>query len=95
MIADPSRLPAEPAVIAGDFNNASAFQSFLFAGLEPAGFADALGSARGDQRRTSINHRHPIDWLFVKGAERVAGRVERVEDTSDHYPVVATVTRSR
>jgi len=95
VIADPSRLPAEPAVIAGDFNNASAFQSFLFAGLEPAGFADALGSARGDQRRTSINHRHPIDWLFVKGAERVAGRVERVEDTSDHYPVVATVTRSR
>ena len=95
VIADPWRAPTEAAVIGGDFNNASAFQSFMFAGLEPAGFVDALGHARADQRRTSINHRHPIDWLFVKGAARVTGRVERVEDTSDHYPVVATVTRSR
>jgi endonuclease/exonuclease/phosphatase family metal-dependent hydrolase len=31
------------------------------------------------------------DWLFVKGAARNTGRVERVEDASDHYPLVATV----
>ena len=95
VIADPWRAPTEAAVIGGDFNNASAFRSFMFAGLEPAGFVDALGHARADRRQTSINHRLPIDWLFVKGAARVTGRVERVEDTSDHYPVVATVSLRR
>ncbi len=95
VIQDRERRAIEPAIIAGDFNNASAFQSFMFAGLEPAGFADALGSTRGDERRTTINHRHPIDWLFVKGAARVIGRVERVEQASDHYPVVATITPRR
>lgn len=77
-------------VIAGDFNNDVAFQSFMFAGLGRAGFVDALGAA---PRRTSINHRHPIDWMFVKGARSSAGRVERVDDTSDHYPLVARLSR--
>jgi endonuclease/exonuclease/phosphatase family metal-dependent hydrolase len=95
VIADQARHPAEHAVIAGDFNNEVAFQSFMFAGLAPAGFADALDNTPGDARRTSINHRHPIDWLFVKGAAHTTGRVERVDDASDHYPVVATVTLRR
>ena len=77
-------------VIAGDFNNDVAFQSFMFAGLGRAGFVDALGTA---PRQTSINHRHPIDWMFVKGATSSAGRVERVDDTSDHYPLVARLSR--
>ena len=79
------------AAIGGDFNNAVAFQSFMFAGLAPAGFADALGTLRA--RQTSINHRHPIDWLFVKGLQPIDGRVERVDDASDHYPIVATIAR--
>jgi len=95
VIADQARHPAEHAVIAGDFNNEVAFQSFMFAGLAPAGFADALGTMQGGERRTSINHRHPIDWLFVKGAARTTGRVERIDDASDHYPVVATVSLRR
>jgi len=95
VLADQSRHPAEHAVIAGDFNNAVAFESFMFAGLAPAGFGDALGDTRGEARRTSINHRHPIDWMFVKGATRTSGRVERIDNASDHYPVVATVSLRR
>jgi endonuclease/exonuclease/phosphatase family metal-dependent hydrolase len=78
------------AVIAGDFNNDVAFRSFMFAGLTGAAFVDALGTV---PRQTSINHRHPIDWIFVKGAKSSAGRVERVNDTSDHYPLVARISR--
>ena len=90
VLADEAPRAADDAVIAGDFNNAVAFQSFMFAGLGPAGFVDALGSA---PRQTSINHRHPIDWLFVKGARSKGGRVERVEGASDHYPLLATIAR--
>jgi len=82
---------ARPVVIAGDFNNAVAFQSFMFAGLRQAGLDDALGVAV--ERQTSINHRHPIDWIFARGLRATAGRVERVEETSDHYPVVAVFGR--
>jgi len=89
VMADQSRQGADRIAIGGDFNNAVAFQSFMFAPLAPAGFHDALGSP---PRQTSINHRHPIDWIFVKGATST-GRVERVEDASDHYPLVATLTR--
>ncbi len=81
-----SKQHGDRAVIAGDFNNDVGFQSFMFEGLDRAGFVDALGTT---PRQTSINHRHPIDWIFVKGAKSSAGRVERVDDTSDHYPLVA------
>jgi endonuclease/exonuclease/phosphatase family metal-dependent hydrolase len=89
ILSDQSRHRATRVVIAGDFNNAVAFQSFMFAGLAPAGFVDALGTA---PRQTSMNHRHPIDWMFVKGAHG-AGRVERVAGASDHYPLIATLSR--
>jgi len=79
-------------MIAGDFNNAVAFQSFMFEGLGSAGFGDALGTI--GVRQTSINHRHPIDWMFVKGARAFGGRVERVDDTSDHYPLVVRMARA-
>jgi len=87
-----SKQHGDSAVIAGDFNNGVAFQSFMFAGLRPAGFVDALGAV---PRQTSINHRHQIDWMFVKGGAASDGRVERVDDTSDHYPVVARITPHR
>jgi endonuclease/exonuclease/phosphatase family metal-dependent hydrolase len=90
VLADEARQHANHVVLAGDFNNAVAFQSFMFAGLAPAGFSDALGSA---PRQTSMNHRHPIDWMFVKGVRSRNGRVERIEGASDHYPLVATITR--
>ena len=77
-------------VVAGDFNNTVAFQSFMFAGLQQAGLTDALGTV---ERQTSINHCHPIDWIFTRGLRADTGRVERVEDASDHYPVVAAFAR--
>jgi endonuclease/exonuclease/phosphatase family metal-dependent hydrolase len=90
VLADQARQPGERVVIGGDFNNRVAFQSFMFHGLTLNGFADALPSGLND-RQTSINHRHEIDWIFVKGLSRSGGRIERVDNISDHYPVVATV----
>jgi endonuclease/exonuclease/phosphatase family metal-dependent hydrolase len=89
VLSDRDRGADELALIAGDFNNQVAFQSFMFRGLTANGFVDALADAR--ERRTSINHRHPIDWIFVKGAAAMNGRVVSVEDASDHYPLVTTV----
>lgn len=83
---------AGPIVIAGDFNNDVAFQSFFFSGLVQAGFGDALGPI--DVRQTSINHRHPLDWIFVKGALSSGGRVERLDGASDHYPLVVNLVRA-
>lgn len=85
-----SKQHGDRAVIAGDFNNDVAFHSSMFEGLGRAGFVDALGAT---PRQTSINHRHPIDWMFVRGGKATGGRVERVDDTSDHYPLVARISR--
>ena len=88
VLADQSWQRADGVVIAGDFNNAVGFRSSMFAGFGSAGFVDALGHA---PRRTAVNRRHPIDWLFAKGARHASGRVERVENASDHYPLIATI----
>ena len=89
VLADQSWQRADGVVIAGDFNNAVGFRSSMFAGFGSAGFVDALGHA---PRRTAVNRRHPIDWLFAKGATEASGRVERVENASDHYPLIATIS---
>lgn len=88
-VLDDARTRTGAVVIGGDFNNDVAFQSFMFQGLGRAGFTDALGKI--DARQTSINHRHPLDWMFVKGARPSAGRVERVDGASDHYPLVVVL----
>ena len=93
VLADQARHSGERAIIAGDFNNQVALQSFMFRGLVDNGFADALAQAA--DRQTSINHRHPIDWIFVKGVAARSGRVVRVEETSDHYPLMATISLKR
>jgi endonuclease/exonuclease/phosphatase family metal-dependent hydrolase len=90
VIVDQSRHPAVDVVIAGDFNNAGPFQSSaMFARFGPAGFVDALGNV---PHQTAVKTRHPIDWLFAKGATHATGRVERVDHVSDHYPVIATIS---
>jgi endonuclease/exonuclease/phosphatase family metal-dependent hydrolase len=89
VLADQSWQRADGVVIAGDFNNAVGFRSSMFAGFGSAGFVDALGHA---PRRTAVNRRHPIDWLFAKGATQASGPVERVENASDHYPLIATIS---
>lgn len=90
VLGDQSHQRADAVVIGGDFNNAAAFQSFLVEGLTLAGFVNPHGTS---PRQTSINHRHPIDWVFVKGATPTGARVERVEAASDHYPLIATINR--
>jgi endonuclease/exonuclease/phosphatase family metal-dependent hydrolase len=87
VLSDQSWQRADDVVIAGDFNNG--FRSSMFAGFGSAGFVDALGNG---PRRTAINLAHPIDWLFAKGARHSSGRVERVENASDHYPLIATIS---
>ncbi len=89
VLADPSQRTAD-VVVAGDFNNDAPLLDFPFAGLAQAGFVDALDA--GDNRRTSINHRHAIDWVFVKDGMRRNGHTVRVDGTSDHYPLVANVS---
>jgi endonuclease/exonuclease/phosphatase family metal-dependent hydrolase len=75
-------------LIGGDFNNTNTAVAPLLAAMRAHGFADALGDA---SRETSVRHRHPIDWLFVRGLAESSGRVERVAGVSDHYPVIATL----
>src|SRR4029453_6256306 len=85
-----SKQHGDCVVIAGDFNNDGTFQSFMFEGLGRAGFVDALGTT---PRQTSINHRHPPDRFLVGGGKSPGGRGERVDNTSDHYPLVARISR--
>jgi endonuclease/exonuclease/phosphatase family metal-dependent hydrolase len=91
VLDDESRQASAASLVGGDFNNAAAFRSAMFRSLASAGFADALGSE--GPRRTSIRHRHPIDWLFLKGITPKAGRVVPVDGASDHYPLIADVIR--
>lgn len=89
VFTDQARYPGANVVIAGDFNNSVGIHSFMFDAFRPAGFVDALGAG---PRRTSVDGRHPIDWLFAKGATETTGRVETVHDASDHYPLIATIS---
>lgn len=76
-----------PVVIAGDFNNSPAIRSSMFGPLTAAAFADAL--LGNEVRRTSIHHKHPIDWIFVKNLKARSSQVSEVAHASDHYPVLA------
>jgi endonuclease/exonuclease/phosphatase family metal-dependent hydrolase len=79
-----------PVIVAGDFNNVPAIRSSMFGRLTAAAFAPALtGEEAGSP--TSIRHRHPIDWIFVKDLLARSGQVAKVERASDHYPVHVTL----
>lgn len=79
-----------PVIVAGDFNNVPAIRSSMFGQLTAAAFADAL-AGEGAGSRTSIRHRHPIDWIFVRNLQARDGQVAEVDRISDHYPVLATL----
>lgn len=90
MLADRARSADDdtPAIVAGDFNNVPAIRSSMFGRLTAAAFADALvGHEAGS--RTSIRHRHPIDWIFVRNLQVRSGQVAEADRASDHYPVLA------
>lgn len=82
-----------PVIIGGDFNNHPIIRSSVFGRLTAASFADALQEAEA-ARRTSVNHRHPIDWIFVKNLTPRGGGVTKVDGASDHYPVLASLVHS-
>lgn len=82
-----------PVIIGGDFNNVPVIRSSLFGRLTDASFADALSQAAG-QHRTSIHHRHPIDWIFTKNLDPDGGGVAAVAGASDHYPVFVALAHS-
>ena len=84
-----NRADGGPAIIAGDFNNIPASRSPMFRALGEGGFESALEGT--PPTRTSAGNKHPIDWIFVKGAT-AEGQVVATGDASDHFPVVATIT---
>jgi endonuclease/exonuclease/phosphatase family metal-dependent hydrolase len=81
-----------PVVFAGDFNTGlGPDQSPIVRCLIDEGFVDALG-AIGASRRTSVNHPQPLDWIFIRNMASKGGRVVRVPQASDHFPLEAAVS---
>src|SRR3954463_308109 len=79
-----------PVVIGGDFNNGPLLRSTMFQSLSVADFADALDS-RDPRGPTAFGQRQPIDWIFLKNARGVRGRIVDTKSASDHFPVFAAV----
>jgi endonuclease/exonuclease/phosphatase family metal-dependent hydrolase len=59
--------------------------------LVDEGFVDALGVS-GNGRRTSKNHEHPLDWIFVQNIAPRTGRVIEVQKASDYFPLEAALS---
>lgn len=92
VLVDHRRLPsAPPVVFAGDFNTGEPpHDSIIVRRVVEAGFVDALGKADGE-RRTSVNHVDPLDWIFVRNAVARSGRIIDVPRASDHFPLTAVI----
>jgi endonuclease/exonuclease/phosphatase family metal-dependent hydrolase len=88
VLTDHEQLGGEPPVVfAGDFNTGTPpDQSLIVRRFVDEGFVDALGLT-GTGRRTSVNHRNPLDWIFVRNAQARSGRVVNVPKASDHFPL--------
>lgn len=96
ILADQAGSAADGAavIIGGDLNNLPVIRSSMFGRLTVASFADALGGADA-VRRTSVRHRHPIDWIFAKNLEPSGGGVADVDGASDHYPVFVALAHGQ
>jgi endonuclease/exonuclease/phosphatase family metal-dependent hydrolase len=81
-----------PIVFAGDFNTGTVpVKSPVVRSLVDEGFVDALGASE-TLRRTSVNHPHPLDWIFVRNLLPQRGRVVEVLRASDHFPLEARLS---
>jgi endonuclease/exonuclease/phosphatase family metal-dependent hydrolase len=60
--------------------------------LRDRGFVDALTGHPGT-RRTSVRHRHALDWIVVRGLTVLSAGVAGHHSGSDHFPVWAKVER--
>ena len=85
--------PSAVTVIGGDLNTGDRARAGMLQRMADAGFIDALGPV--GSRRTSSKYVQPVDWIFVRGANAIGGRVEQREGISDHYPLVSTVALNR
>lgn len=85
--------PSAVTVIGGDLNTGDRARAGMLQRMADAGFIDALGPV--GSRRTSSKYVQPVDWIFVRGANALGGRVEQREGISDHYPLVSTVALNR
>jgi endonuclease/exonuclease/phosphatase family metal-dependent hydrolase len=90
VLADQTLMADDVVVVGGDFNTTVAGRASVLSTMAAAGFAHAPGT---DHARTSINHRQPLDWIFLKGRGRRDGHVHSAPGISDHHPVVTTLTR--
>jgi endonuclease/exonuclease/phosphatase family metal-dependent hydrolase len=79
-------------ILGGDLNTGANARVALLQRMTEAGFVDTLGPV--GSRRTSSKYVQPVDWIFASGAGHVDGRVEVVQDVSDHYPLVSTIAVS-
>lgn len=80
-----------PVIFAGDFNTGMVpDKSPIVRCLTDEGFVDALGTSDAG-RRTSVNHAHPLDWIFIRNMNRQRGRVVEIPKASDHFPLEAAV----
>jgi endonuclease/exonuclease/phosphatase family metal-dependent hydrolase len=90
-----SERSSQPVVLAGDFNTGmTPDKSPVIGRLTAEGFVDALGTS-ATLRRTSIHHRQPLDWIFVRNTAPRRGRVVEVPMASDHFPLEASVSIER
>jgi endonuclease/exonuclease/phosphatase family metal-dependent hydrolase len=78
------------AIIGGDLNTGERARAGLLQRMTDAAFVDALGPL--GNRLTSSKYPRPVDWIFAYGAQRVGGHVEVVQNVSDHYPLLSTIT---
>ena len=78
-------------IIGGDFNNGPLLRSTMLKSLDVADFTDALDSR--ETRGPTAGQPHPIDWIFLKNARGVRGRIVDTKSASDHFPVFAAIGR--
>ena len=96
ILMDESREAARangPVIIGGDFNNGPVLRSTMFKSLGVADFTDAL-DLHGARGPTALGQAHPIDWIFLKNARGVRGRIVDTKSASDHFPVFTAIGRA-
>ena len=90
VVADQTPMADDVVIVGGDFNTTVAGRAAVVSTMTTAGFAHAPGAGHA---RTSINHRQPLDWIFLKGRGHRDGHVHPAPGISDHDPVVTTLAR--
>ena len=89
VLADAALDRRPPVVIAGDFNSSAGATPSMVGSFDAAAFTDVLKGAK--DRRTSVRHAHPIDWMFARNIRSREGHMRPAANLSDHYPLVGAI----